>query len=105
MVNFYSILPGAALAKGGAVEVGNKAWNMMRMVQAGLPVPHAFVLPTRWCQPIQTVDETALRRTLCEGMRALEGATGQTLGAKRNPLLISVRSGAALSMPGMMETS
>jgi pyruvate,orthophosphate dikinase len=104
MVNFYSILPGAALAKGGAPEVGNKAWNLMRMVQVGLPVPPAFVLPTRWCQPNQPADNTALRRTLSEGMIGLEGATGQTFGAKREPLLVSVRSGAAISMPGMMET-
>jgi len=50
MAEFYPILRGSALAKGGAEEVGNKAWNLMRMAQAGLPVPPAFVLPTAWCQ-------------------------------------------------------
>ena len=49
MADFYPILPGAAPSKGGAQEVGNKAWNLMRMAQAGLPVPPAFVLPTAWC--------------------------------------------------------
>jgi pyruvate,orthophosphate dikinase len=104
MVNFYSILPGSAVAKGGAAEVGNKAWNLMRMVQAGLPVPPAFVLPTRWCQPVEPANDTALKQTLCEGVLRLESATGQSFGAKRMPLLVSVRSGAAVSMPGMMET-
>ncbi|VFU16551.1 protein of unknown function (plasmid) [Methylocella tundrae] len=48
MPDYYPILPGAPLAPGGAEEVGNKAWNLMRLAQAGLPVPPAFVLPTSW---------------------------------------------------------
>ena len=51
MVDFYPILRGAALAGGGASEVGGKAWNLMRMAQIGLPVPPAFVLPTTWRRP------------------------------------------------------
>jgi pyruvate, orthophosphate dikinase len=104
MVNLYFILPGAAPAKGGAQEVGNKAWNLMRMAQIGLPVPPAFVLPTAWCQRTQPADEPVLRQTLFEGMARLETATGMGFGAARRPLLVSVRSGAAVSMPGMMET-
>ena len=49
MAELYPIFPGGSSAKGGAQEVGNKAWNLMRMAQIGLPVPPAFVLPTNWC--------------------------------------------------------
>ena len=104
MAELYAILPGAALAKGGAEEVGNKAWNLMLMAQAGLPVPPAFVLPTTWCRRCQTADDPALRQALGEGIAWLEAATGFKFGAAPRPLLVSVRSGAAASMPGMMET-
>ena len=98
----FPILPGSALAPGGAVVVGNKAWNLMRMVQAGLPVPAAFVLPTSWCGPRNAA--TALRPVLATGIGLLEAATDLSFGGLRRPLLVSVRSGAAVSMPGMMET-
>lgn len=104
MGDFYPILPGALPAKGGPQEVGNKAWNLMCMAQAGLPVPAAFVLPTSWCRRNRTVGDTAMRRTLAEGITSLETATGLAFGAARRPLVVSVRSGAAVSMPGMMET-
>jgi pyruvate,orthophosphate dikinase len=104
MVDFYPILPGAPLAKGGAEEVGNKAWNLMRLADAGLPVPPAFVLPTSWGRRIGSAGETALRHALAEGVERIEAATGLKFGATRRPLLVSVRSGAAVSMPGMMET-
>jgi len=45
MADLYFIVPGTTLAAGGAEEVGNKAWNLMRMAQKHLPVPPAFVLP------------------------------------------------------------
>jgi pyruvate,orthophosphate dikinase len=61
MADLYPILPGAAPAKGGAAEVGNKAWNLMLMAQAGLPVPPAFVLPTSWCRRTQPSDEPLMR--------------------------------------------
>lgn len=104
MAEFYTILPGAGLAKGGAAEVGNKAWNLMRMAQAGLPVPPAFVLPTSWCGRSTPTRTTTLQQALAEGIAALEAATGLKFGAARRPLAVSVRSGAAVSMPGMMET-
>ena len=100
----YPIVPGATPAKGGAQEVGNKAWNLMLMAQAGLPVPPAFVLPTAWCGHTDPADDAALRRALGAGIARLETATGLGFGATRRPLLVSVRSGAAVSMPGMMET-
>jgi pyruvate, orthophosphate dikinase len=104
MANFYTILPGVPPAQGGAPEVGNKAWNLMQMAQAGLPVPPAFVLPAAWCHRTQAADQAILRQTLAEGIAQLEKATGLRFGAARRPLLVSVRSGAAVSMPGMMET-
>jgi pyruvate,orthophosphate dikinase len=101
MADLYPVLPGAAPPEGGVREVGNKAWNLMLMARAGLPVPPAFVLPTTWCGRDRGPD---LARTLAAGIAALETATGLAFGATRWPLLVSVRSGAAVSMPGMMET-
>jgi pyruvate,orthophosphate dikinase len=102
MAELYPILRGSALAPGGAEEVGNKAWNLMRMARAGLPVPPAFVLPTAWCGRSDAAAK--LSPALAQGVKLLEGATGHTFGGSRRPLLVSVRSGAAVSMPGMMET-
>jgi pyruvate,orthophosphate dikinase len=104
MGDLYLILPKAAPVSGGAQEVGNKAWNLMRMAQSGLPVPPAFVLPTSWCRRTLPENDPALRQALAEGIDRLEAATGLSFGAARRPLLVSVRSGAAVSMPGMMET-
>jgi pyruvate,orthophosphate dikinase len=110
MADFYAILHGAALPKGGAADVGNKAWNLMRLVQANMPVPAAFVLPTTWCRrlPAESAESAesaaAIKQALAAGVELLEAATGLQLGSTRRPLLVSVRSGAAVSMPGMMET-
>jgi pyruvate,orthophosphate dikinase len=104
MVEFYPILPAAGRAAGGAAEVGNKAWNLMLMAEAGLPVPPAFVLPTDWCHRPAPGREPAMRAALAAGITRLETATGQNFGGARRPLLVSVRSGGAVSMPGMMET-
>lgn len=87
--------------------VGNKAANLMRMAQAGLPVPPAFVLTTNICREFFTGhgnlpdDFTAL---LTRHIQHVEHATGLTFGGTRRPLLVSVRSGAPVSMPGMMDT-
>jgi pyruvate,orthophosphate dikinase len=104
MAEFYPILRGGVPAKGGAEEIGNKAWNLMRMAQAGLPVPPAFVLPTAWCHRTEPALAPQLHDVLTKGVGLLESATGLRFGASRRPLLVSVRSGAAVSMPGMMET-
>ncbi|MDR3528954.1 MAG: PEP/pyruvate-binding domain-containing protein [Rhodopila sp.] len=104
MADLYFILPGVAPSKGGVQEVGNKAWNLMLMAQAGLPVPPAFVLPTSWCRRDRPARGPLLPQTLAAGIARLESATGLAFGAARRPLLVSVRSGAAVSMPGMMET-
>ena len=97
---------GAGLPPGGANAVGGKAWNLARLADAGLPVPPAFVLPTSWCRALRdgTADDAAVAAALDEGIARLEAATGLGFGSARRPLLVSVRSGAAVSMPGMLET-
>jgi pyruvate,orthophosphate dikinase len=103
---FYSIQARERLPARGAEEVGNKAFNLMRMAAAGLPVPPGFVLPVRWCGlPRDTAaNAEALGSALANGIGRVEAATGLGFGSSRRPLLVSVRSGAAVSMPGMMET-
>jgi pyruvate, orthophosphate dikinase len=86
---------------------GSKAAQLWQMAQLGLDVPPAFVLPTTLCAGVNAGQKDALdalRRGLDEGTAWLEKMTGRHFGDTRAPLLLSVRSGAALSMPGMLET-
>lgn len=90
-----------------AEQVGNKAHHLMRMARLGLPVPPGFVLSTELCRRHATGGDSALAGLpdlLREEVRELARVTGRELGSARRPLLLSVRSGAAVSMPGMMET-
>jgi pyruvate,orthophosphate dikinase len=102
----WFILPGETLPPVGGETVGGKAWSLMRMVNAGLRVPPGFVLGTDWYRALraETQDADSLRRALAGGISRLEAATGLGFGSARRPLLVSVRSGAAVSMPGMLET-
>ena len=87
--------------------VGSKAAGIWRMARLGLRTPPAFALPTTLCAAANA-DPRAARKLVSEGLRAglerLEAATGRQLGDARAPLLVSVRSGAAKSMPGMLST-
>jgi pyruvate,orthophosphate dikinase len=87
--------------------VGGKAANLARMAALGVPVPPAFVLPVELCAAIVS-GETGARQILTEGLAEgigfLQNATGKRFGDRRRPLLVSVRSGAARSMPGMLDT-
>jgi len=96
---FYVVAPGRSVVGVGAEELGNKGWNLMRMAQIGLPVPPAVILPTSLCFNPDGIDEI-----IAAGLRELEAASHKSFGGQRRPLLLSVRSGAAVSMPGMMET-
>ena len=87
-----------------AQTMGSKAWNLLRMVQMGLPVPPAFVLGTYYCTNPGARESVSSPSLWKDGLHALECATGLGFGAAHHPLLLSVRSGAAVSMPGMMET-
>lgn len=86
---------------------GSKAALLWCVSRLGLNVPPAFVLPTTLCAAINRGDAAALaamEHGLQEGIAKLEHATGRRLGDARMPLLVSVRSGAAKSMPGMLST-
>lgn len=90
-----------------AEVVGAKAANLARMAVLGLPVPPAFVLPIELCAAITNGEPDAAQKLadgLAEGIDFLENATGRIFGDRRRPLLVSVRSGAARSMPGMLDT-
>lgn len=84
----------------GPEELGFKAWNLARMAALGLPVPTAFVLGTGWC----AAPDTLTRECWLPTLSVLERLTRLRFGDVRHPLLLSVRSGAPVSMPGMMET-
>ena len=87
-------------------RVGAKAANLMRMAAAGLPVPPGFVLGTEVCASLGTDGHLGddVVGLVERGLARLEALTGTRFGAARRPLLVSVRSGAAASMPGMLET-
>jgi pyruvate,orthophosphate dikinase len=90
-----------------AEVIGAKAANLARMAALGLPVPPAFVLPIELCGSIAAGDPKAKERLaqgLASGIEFLEETTGREFGSRRIPLLVSVRSGAARSMPGMLDT-
>ena len=86
--------------------IGGKAWSIARMKTFGLPVPPAFVITTAACKAYQEDGALApaLVNEIAEGILWLEAETGRTLGQGPRPLLVSVRSGAPISMPGMMDT-
>jgi pyruvate,orthophosphate dikinase len=88
-----------------AADLGSKAHNLLQMAQAGLPVPPAFVITTHVCRAFPDGDmPEGVRNEIAGGLRQLEAATRRRFGGDRRPLLVSVRSGAPVSMPGMLET-
>jgi len=87
--------------------LGGKGANLAEMASLGVPVPPGFTITTEVCGHYQAHDGAypeGLKGEVEESLRALEAATGKTFGDPGNPLLVSVRSGAAVSMPGMMDT-
>ena len=81
-------------------SMGSKAFNLLRMTKIGLPVPPALVIGTHYTP----FPDACLDAVLSLGLAALQEAAGLTFGDARHPLIVSVRSGAPVSMPGMMET-
>ena len=82
--------------------IGAKAANLERIAALDLPVPPAFVLPIELCAGISKRDPDAARdlvQGLEEGIQFLEAATRKGFGDRRRPLMVSVRSGAARSIP------
>ncbi|MEV5592395.1 pyruvate, phosphate dikinase [Streptomyces sp. NPDC052496] len=86
--------------------LGGKGANLAEMTNLGLPVPPGFTITTEACKVyLESGQEpAALRAEVTEHLEALEATMGKKLGQADNPLLVSVRSGAKFSMPGMMDT-
>ena len=87
--------------------LGGKGANLAEMSSIGLPVPPGFTLSTECCDQFYQQGEkwpTGLEAEVDTHIKTLEKVTGKTFGKGKNPLLVSVRSGAAVSMPGMMDT-
>ena len=87
-------------------ELGGKGAGLAEMTNAGLPVPPGFTIQTEACREYMRKNSVSkeVNRQMDEALRRLESLQGQKLGAADNPLLVSVRSGAKFSMPGMMDT-
>ncbi|MCX2925528.1 pyruvate, phosphate dikinase [Streptomyces sp. NEAU-W12] len=86
--------------------LGGKGANLAEMTNLGLPVPPGFTITTEACKVYleSGVEPAALRDEVSAHLDALEAAMGKKLGQSDDPLLVSVRSGAKFSMPGMMDT-
>ncbi|QOV38479.1 pyruvate, phosphate dikinase [Streptomyces ferrugineus] len=86
--------------------LGGKGANLAEMTNLGLPVPPGFTITTEACKVYLDSGEepAALRDEVSAHLDALESRMGKKLGQPDNPLLVSVRSGAKFSMPGMMDT-
>jgi pyruvate,orthophosphate dikinase len=86
--------------------LGGKGAGLAEMTNAGLPVPPGFTIQTEACREFMKTGKTSAEvdRQMHEALKSLETLQGQKLGGNDNPLLVSVRSGAKFSMPGMMDT-
>jgi pyruvate, orthophosphate dikinase len=86
--------------------LGGKGANLAEMTRLGLPVPPGFTITTEACRAYLSTGKVpaGLAAEVDEHLHVLEGAIGRKLGQVDQPLLVSVRSGARFSMPGMMET-
>ncbi|TPG15376.1 pyruvate, phosphate dikinase [Sphingomonas oligophenolica] len=93
--------------KGDKNLLGGKGANLAEMASIGLPVPPGFTISTAMCTRYYEEGERfpdSLRDEVATGIAHIEGVTAKTFGDPANPLLVSVRSGARVSMPGMMDT-
>ena len=87
--------------------LGGKGAGLAEMTRIGLPVPPGFTITTEVCIEYYKNGEKlpeGLDKEILDHMAWLEGKTGKKFGSRENPLLVSVRSGAPISMPGMMDT-
>ncbi len=104
----YRFGGGAGDGEGGNKKLlGGKGANLAEMASIGLPVPPGFTISTAMCARFYDEGERfpdALTRQVADGLTHIEGITGKRFGDAADPLLVSVRSGARVSMPGMMDT-
>ena len=87
--------------------LGGKGANLAEMTNLGMPVPQGFTVTTEACTQYYEDGKKInddIQKEIFEYMDKMEGITGKKFGDKENPLLVSVRSGARASMPGMMDT-
>ncbi|MFW5806559.1 MAG: pyruvate, phosphate dikinase [Spirochaetota bacterium] len=110
MAEKYVYFFGGGQAEGNAgmkETLGGKGAGLAEMTRAGVPVPPGFTISTDVCEYYYEHDETypeGLEETVEGNLERLESMMGKRLGEAEDPLLVSVRSGAAISMPGMMDT-
>ncbi len=93
--------------RGNKDILGGKGANLDGMAAIGLPVPPGFTITTEMCSAYYANGQSfpgSLRNEVAGGITHIEGVTGRVFGDPSNPLLVSVRSGARVSMPGMMDT-
>src|SRR5713101_3523690 len=104
----YFFGAGKAEGNGGMKDLlGGKGAGLAEMTIAGLPTPPGFTITTEACNDYFAAGEElpeGLWDDVLEAMQAVERQTGKGFGSTTNPLLVSVRSGAKFSMPGMMDT-
>jgi pyruvate,orthophosphate dikinase len=105
----YVYFFGDGIAEGGREDkalLGGKGANLGEMMRIGVPVPPFFTISTEACRYYLREQHfpAGLEAQVSESARRLEQFTGKRFGSSDDPLLVSVRSGAAVSMPGMMET-
>ena len=92
---------------GDKILLGGKGANLADMTSIGLPVPPGFTITTETCREYNDLGgklPDGLMDEVGKNLKKVEKATGKKFGDTRKPLLLSVRSGAAVSMPGMMDT-
>ncbi|OYV85124.1 MAG: pyruvate, phosphate dikinase, partial [Acidiphilium sp. 21-68-69] len=104
----YSFGPGASDGSAAMRNLlGGKGANLAEMASIGLPVPPGFTITTEVCTAFYDNDRAypeGLREQVDAALAKVEAEVGRRFGDKHNPLLVSVRSGARVSMPGMMDT-
>ena len=94
-------------SQGGRELLGGKGIGLAEMTQLGVPVPAGFTITTEACRDYMRAGGTVpegLADEVEQHVQALEQKAGKRFGDRHDPLLVSVRSGAAISMPGMMDT-
>lgn len=86
--------------------LGGKGAGLAEMTRIGLPVPPGFIITTEACKEYQTIGKISeeVKEQTLKHLKVLEEKTNKRFGDSNNPLLVSVRSGAPISMPGMMDT-
>ena len=104
-----SSIGGAKNGMSGIIHLGNKGLNMVKLRRYGLPVPPGFIITTEVFRSREVINSYApaelnLKEQIVQHIRKLEKITGKSFGRPKNPLLFSVRSGSAISQPGMMDT-